>query len=112
MKKAIPCFLVLAAMLWTASPGLAQGAPAQGVVLPQVTELEGDPVHTLLPPDGIPSIDRPEMVPASEAKFMKKNEMVIGVVHNGIAKAYSLWHLDRHEIVNDIFGDDPLAVTW
>ncbi len=43
---------------------------------------------------------------------MNKNEMVIGVVHDGVAKAYSVWHLDRHEIVNDVVADDPIAVTW
>jgi hypothetical protein len=28
-------------------------------------------------------------------------------VHNGIAKAFSWWHLDRHEIVNDDFAGAP-----
>ena len=43
---------------------------------------------------------------------MRDDEMVIGVVHNGIARAYSAWYLDRHEIVNDVVGGDPVAVTW
>lgn len=107
MNKTTLSFLLLALL---AAVGVGHSA-GQGA-LPQITEIDGDPVHTLLRPDGIPSIDTPDFVPASEAKFMKKGEMVIGVVHNGIAKAYSLWHLDRHEIVNDLFGDDPLAVTW
>ena len=107
MKKTL---LPVLSLLFLATAGAAPVSAQTS--LPQLATLDGDPVHTLLPPDGIPSIDQPEFVPVSEAKFMKKNEMVIGVVHNGIAKAYSLWHLDRHEIVNDVFGDDPLAVTW
>ena len=80
--------------------------------LPDIKEIEGDPIVTLLPPDGIRAIDRPRFAPASKAKFMQEKEPVLGVVHNGVAKAYSIWHLDRHEIVNDDFGADPLAVTW
>lgn len=80
--------------------------------LPRPRSIEGDEVSTLLPPDAIPSIDDPRFVPASEADFMQPKEPVVGVVRNGIAKAYSIWHLDRHEIVNDRIGDDPVAVTW
>ena len=92
--------------------GIAAVAHAAGTSLPEIEQIEGDPVITLLPPDGIPAIDRPRFAPASKAKFMQRNEPVLGVVHNGVAKAYSIWHLDRHEIVNDDFGPDPLAVTW
>lgn len=80
--------------------------------LPDPGELDGDPVVTVLPPDAIPAIDDPEMVPAKKAGFMQKDEPVLGVVHDGVAKAYSLWHLDRHEIVNDRLGDTPVAATW
>ena len=81
-------------------------------ILPDLQELEGDPIVTLVPPDGIPAIDNPRFTPASKSKLMQDSEPVLGVVHNGIAKAYSIWHLDRHEVVNDDFGGDPLAVTW
>lgn len=104
-ERALP-LLLLASLC--ALPAAAQ----REVTLPDVAELDGDPVRTLLPPDAIPSIDAPELVPAAEADFMKKNEMVIGVVHGGVAKAYSLWHLDRHEVVNDWLGREPVAVTW
>jgi hypothetical protein len=36
----------------------------------------------------------------------------MGLVTQGEAKAYSLWHLDAHEIVNDVIGDIPIAVAW
>ncbi len=92
--------------------GIAAVAHAAGTNLPEIDQIEGDPVVTVLPPDGISAIDRPRFAPASKARFMQQNEPVLGVFHNGIAKAYSIWHLDRHEIVNDEFGSDPLAVTW
>lgn len=80
--------------------------------LPKVSKVEGDRVYSLIGPDSIPAIDAPEMVPATQADFMADDEQVIGLVHGDVAKAYSIWHLDRHEIVNDWVGREPVAVTW
>ncbi len=68
----------------------------------------------VLGPDAIPAIDQPQFVSAKEAKaFMHPNEPVLGLYDGNVAKAYSLWHLDRHEIVNDSLpGLGPVAVTW
>jgi hypothetical protein len=75
--------------------------------------IEGDPVLKLLPHDAIASVDQPRMVPASEAGgFMREDELVIGVSEGEEARAYSTWHLDRHEIVNDHLGEVPIAATW
>ncbi len=69
---------------------------------------------TVLGPDAIPAIDNPQFVSAKEAKtFMHPNEPVLGLYDGKVAKAYSLWHLDQHEIVNDSLpGLGPVAVTW
>lgn len=64
------------------------------------------------PPDGIPSIDNPKFVLASEADYVDPNELIIGVFLNGDAKAYPLSIMNWHEIVNDKFGDIPVAVTY
>jgi hypothetical protein len=85
---------------------------AQQSTLPRIEKINGDRVHTILSPDAIRSIDEPQFVRASEASFMRNDEPVVGVVQNGIAKAYSTWHLDHHEIVNDQIGGKPVAVTW
>lgn len=78
-----------------------------------VEMIDGDPMYTHLPPGAIPALTRPEFVSAAEAgSFMAPDEPVLGVVHHGIAKAYSTWQLESHEVVNDFFGDAPLAVTW
>jgi len=34
------------------------------------------------------------------------------VTAEGQAKAYSTWHLDRHEVVNDYIGETAIAATW
>ena len=75
--------------------------------------IDGDRMYYILPRDGIPAIDDPEFVSVQEAeKFMRKDELVMGLVINGDARAYSTWHLDRHEIVNDFVGDTYISVTW
>ncbi len=70
---------------------------------------------TVLPEDAIPALTSPVFVSGDEAdRFMKDDEPVLGLVDpvTGQAKAYSLWHLDAHEIVNDRLGKQPIAVTW
>ncbi len=63
------------------------------------------------PKDGIPSIDDPQFVPVAEAELPDK-EPVIGLVINGDARAYPLRILIWHEIVNDVVGGVPVAVTF
>ena len=75
--------------------------------------IDGDPMYYVLPKDAIPAIDNPEFTSVKEAeKFMKDDELVLGLVVNGEARAYSTWHLDRHEIVNDFIGDTYVSVSW
>ena len=62
--------------------------------------------------DGIPSINQPKFVAASDAKFSGKKDRVLGVYRNGIAKAYPIRILDRHEVVNDKFADEGVVVTY
>jgi len=64
------------------------------------------------PKDGIPSIDNPKFVAAKEAEFMPDDGVVIGLKINGEAKAYPLFIMVWHEIVNDHVGGVPVAVTY
>jgi len=64
------------------------------------------------PQDGIPSIDEPEFTSVSEAEFMSENDIVIGLKINGDTKAYPLFIMVWHEIVNDNVGGVPIAVTY
>ena len=70
-------------------------------------------IVTLLPPDAIPAISDPSFVSAEEADDQyEHDELVLGVEIDGDARAYSIPLLSRHEIVNDMVGGKPIAVTW
>ncbi len=64
------------------------------------------------PRDGIPSIDKPEFVPADNAGFLKDKDRVIGIYYKGIARAYPVRILNWHEIVNDTFQDTPILISY
>ena len=75
--------------------------------------IDGEPVITVLHKDAIPAIDRPQFLSVREAdRYMQDDEPILGVRRGKIARAYSLWQLNHHEIVNDTVGDLPLAITW
>ncbi len=75
--------------------------------------IQGSPILTVLPQDAIPAIDNPRYMPVAEAdRFMRPDEPILGITDGKVAKAYSTWQLNHHEIVNDALGDLPLAVTW
>lgn len=68
---------------------------------------------TLLGYDAIPAILDPEFVTAEQAMGqMEPDEAVLGLSINGDARAYSIPMLSAHEIVNDVVGGVPVAVTW
>ena len=65
------------------------------------------------PPDGIPSIDSPRFVSVEEGdKFLGDSDKVIGININGDIRTYPLQILVWHEIVNDIIGGIPVAITY
>ena len=64
------------------------------------------------PKDGIPSIDNPKFVPVSESQFVPDTTFVIGLDINGEKRAYPLFIMVWHEIVNDSVGGVPVAVTY
>ena len=65
-----------------------------------------------VPKDGIRSIDAPEFMPAGREERLAGTEPVVGLVVNGVARAYPLQILIRHEIVNDVIGGVAVAVTY
>ena len=64
------------------------------------------------PKDGIPSIDNPVFADGANSQFMSDSDTVIGLEINGEAKAYPLFILVWHEIVNDRVGGTPVSVTY
>ena len=63
--------------------------------------------------DGIPPIDNPTFVSIEQASsWLRPQSPVIAFEENGEARAYPLGILTRHEIVNDVVGGTPVAVTF
>ncbi len=91
----------------------AQAAPDDGRAMTVFATIQGDPVYTVLPPDAIPAIRDPSFLEGEAARqAMRDDEPVLAVRIGGHARAYSLWHLDAHEIVNDEVEGKTFAVTW
>jgi hypothetical protein len=77
------------------------------------TVIQGDTMFTLGPPGMIPAIDRPEFTRVDSARgHFAADEPLLVVAVGEDVHAYSTWHLDHHEVVNDRLGDVPLAATW
>ncbi|MBT3041896.1 MAG: DUF3179 domain-containing protein [Candidatus Thiodiazotropha sp. (ex Codakia orbicularis)] len=74
------------------------------------------PIEQILPggppKDGIPSIDNPKFLPVSKVDFLQPEDRVLGLSHNGFVRAYPIAIMNWHEIVNDRFGSQPVAVTF
>jgi hypothetical protein len=65
------------------------------------------------PKDGIPPIDRPKYISAVEAeKLLKPNDIVVGLVYHGVVRAYPQKILVWHEIVNEEFKGEKIAITY
>jgi len=76
-------------------------------------EVEGKEynIKVVLQPDRIPAIKNPEFVSAPKAR-VHPGEPIIGLSINGDNRAYSVYLLNSHEIVNDVVGGKPVAIAW
>ena len=94
----------------------------ESVISSELEMMETDGVKHLIPldrikgggppMDGIPSIDNPVFADVQESQFMSDSDTVIGLEINGETKAYPLFILVWHEIVNDRVGGIPVSVTY
>ncbi len=64
------------------------------------------------PPDGIPPIDHPRFVRASQVDWIEPREPVIVVEVGDEVRAFPLQIMTWHEIVNDVVGGVPISVTF
>ena len=70
-------------------------------------------VITVLPFDAIPAILDPSFVTGDDAREQySSDEMVLGLSIGDDPRAYSIPYLSSREIVNDVVGGVPVAVTW
>ena len=62
--------------------------------------------------DGIPPLRYPELIPASEARYLEDDNIVFGMYVNGIAKAYPKRILAWHEMFIDEFDGLEIAGVY
>lgn len=62
--------------------------------------------------DGIPSLDKPAMIDAADADYLREDDLVFGVAVNGDVRAYPLRIMGWHEMFNDVIGGVPLALAY
>ena len=62
--------------------------------------------------DGIPALTNPRHVPARAATYLAPDELVLGLVVRGDARAYPLRIMDWHEMTNDVVGGVPLSIAY
>ncbi len=64
------------------------------------------------PKDGIPSIDKPKFLAVNQVDFLDDREPGIAVSWQGIDRFYPFQILVWHEIVNDVFGEQRVLITY
>lgn len=110
--------LIMLATLTVLPPSIALADPAQWTQEGWQTDftissIQFDEIASGGPPrDGIPSIDDPLFVKASEVVDVNDREPVIVFPLEGTPRAYPLRVLIWHEIVNDEVEGVPVAVTY
>jgi hypothetical protein len=62
--------------------------------------------------DGIPALTNPRHVPARAAAYLTPDELVLGLVVRGEARAYPLRIMDWHEMANDVVGGVPISIAY
>lgn len=83
------------------------------IVIPRAAEDKFNP-RTVID-RAFPPIKDPRLVKAAEAgKVVRDDELVLGVVVKGKARAYPINMLTgpRREIINDKLGGQAIAATW
>jgi hypothetical protein len=77
-----------------------------------VSAMPRDGVHVLVQPATIEPEEVDRRNQEDRGKLLVPDDRVIGVVINGDARAYPLRLMRWHELVNDVVGDQPVAVTY
>ena len=100
-------------LLWRNVAATIAGA---AILVATMGSCEAAPIgYQAVPRDAFPVFDHPKMLSAAEAEaqgVIFDRDAVIGVAHNGEAKAYPITIMGVHELGNDSIGGVPIAVTW
>ena len=72
----------------------------------------GEIISGGVPRDAIPALTDPQMIPLGEAEIPDREPVMTLELDGEAARAYPLRYLTWHEIVNDVVGGRPVAVTF
>ena len=62
--------------------------------------------------DGIPALNSPKLIKATDADYLRPSDLVFGVEINGDVRAYPLRIMGWHEMFNDTIGGVPVALAY
>ncbi len=108
--------IAVAAALFTAAPALAQVAFWENEW--PLTNFEKSNVEFIdilsggPPKDGIPALNSAEFATPEATDIPPREPVVTVEIAGETPRAYPLRYLNWHEIVNDVVGDVPIAVTY
>lgn len=115
MKKILP---MMFATLWLSACGggsggtvtttdVNSGVDQSGWLIPANYVMDGGPGK-----DGIPSLDYPTFVAAEGVDFLEDFNLVTGIKHGDVIRAYPHKILDWHEVVNDKYSDQYSVLSY
>ena len=64
------------------------------------------------PKDGIPALDNPDFVAVADKDLLPREPVITLEIEGETPRAYPIRYLTWHEIVNDVVGGIPVAVTF
>ncbi len=105
-------YVLFVVLTWIMLAGTARGQTLNGFDL-STASIPPSLIRGGGPPrDGIPAIDKPVFQSASSADWLDPEDRVIGIVLNGIARAYPIAILNWHEVANDVIAGQRIVVTF
>ncbi len=78
--------------------------PPDWTQMAEANTMPGRRVYTL-------PLNNPDMIPATQATYMRDTDIVLGVVIHGQARAYPWWLVSNYHVVNDTVEQEPLLIT-
>jgi hypothetical protein len=99
--------VLLALLAGAAGAESLGGFELSGLSVPRKLVVAGGPGK-----DGIVSVDAPEFSHIGEATWVGRDTEVLGIVVGSESRAYPVRMLEYHQIVNDVVGGVPVAVTY
>jgi len=130
MRSPLKAGLIAGSLLLALPPASSPRQQGQRVAEKKARYVPGGPAHTPFdvtrhvirldeiqaggpPKNGIPALNHPAFITASEAdQSLKAQDMILGLEFGETAKAYPVRILNWHEVVNDEVGEQPVLISW